>query len=418
MTPLTTKPSWGGRLVGVEGLRALAALSVLFSHVISASGNASAGLGSLENWLRPNLDSGLTLFFTLSGFLLYRPFAAAVLRNDPLPSTRAYLRNRGLRILPGYWAILILSGLVFGAATLVPASSHIGSLTDPGLLARNLLLVQTYSPSGVGTGVSASWSLSVEIVFYLTLPLLALSAARFASGRERGGRVASALVPAAVLLAIGVVGKIAAFATIPSGPHQPELWGNTWHAVLERSFLANADLFAFGMCAAVVLVAAEDGWFTAPRLQRACGAGALALAGALIFYRHRAHVDDRIYTTLIAVSCGLLVLWLTLPWRTRRSIPVRVLESRAAVWIGVTSYSVYLWHQPVVDWLREHGHMQAGSGSAIVNLGIVLAIVLPLSTLTYRLVEAPAMRRKARMTPRETPQGVVSPEPSAAAAAP
>jgi peptidoglycan/LPS O-acetylase OafA/YrhL len=48
-----------------------------------------------------DLAYGVILFFTLSAFRLYRPFAAAILRADPLPSVRRYLRNRALRIHPG-----------------------------------------------------------------------------------------------------------------------------------------------------------------------------------------------------------------------------------------------------------------------------------------------------------------------------
>jgi peptidoglycan/LPS O-acetylase OafA/YrhL len=79
-------PTWGSRLVGIEGLRALAATSVLVHHTVTHA-PVQPNLGSIGRWAVPNLASGLTLFFTLSGFLLYRPFAAAVMRNEQLPST-------------------------------------------------------------------------------------------------------------------------------------------------------------------------------------------------------------------------------------------------------------------------------------------------------------------------------------------
>jgi peptidoglycan/LPS O-acetylase OafA/YrhL len=414
---LGSKPSWGGRLVGVEGLRAIAALSVLFGHVI-AHGSPSSHLGIFDDWLRANLDSGLTLFFTLSGFLLYRPFAAAVLRGTKLPSARGYLRNRALRILPAYWVILLLVALVLGAAVLQPSAAGVGYMTDPSLLVRNLLLVQTYTQSGVVTGNSSSWSLSVEIVFYLVLPLLAVVAARVGEGGSRRRRLSGALVPAAALLALGIAGKLVAASTM-SGDREVAQWGSSWHAVLERSFFASADLFAFGMAAAVIVVAADDRWFVAPRMQRACGVAAVALTAVLAAVRHYEGLNVRPFNTVMALACALLVLWITLPWRGGRSTPVRMLESRPVVWIGVTSYSVYLWHAPVIDWLRAHGALYDGSGSAVINTLFVLAIVMPLAGITYRFVEAPAMRRKARSGTVTTSDGTtLAPELATAAAAP
>ena len=82
----------------------------------------------------PNLAYGVVLFFTLSGFLLYRPFAASIVRGERLPSVRGYLRNRALRILPAYWAILFLCAVVVGSATFWDrrASSSTAACSTPG----------------------------------------------------------------------------------------------------------------------------------------------------------------------------------------------------------------------------------------------------------------------------------------------
>src|SRR5690348_16752710 len=102
------------RLVGIEGVRALAALSILACHTWSFTAHG----GEQGYWLTlffNDLALGVTLFFTLSGFLLYRPVAAAVLRGTGQPSARHYFRNRALRIVPAYWAILAVCGLVLGS---------------------------------------------------------------------------------------------------------------------------------------------------------------------------------------------------------------------------------------------------------------------------------------------------------------
>src|SRR5207248_7970993 len=104
-----------------DGLRAVAAGSVLLFHVATSTGFvARSELGRYFN----QLDVGVDVFFVLSGFLLYRPFARAHLRGEEIPATRRYLVRRFLRILPAYW--LVLTVLVYAfhqAAIRTPADA-------------------------------------------------------------------------------------------------------------------------------------------------------------------------------------------------------------------------------------------------------------------------------------------------------
>src|SRR4051794_14188475 len=139
---LAVHPSWGRRLVGIEGLRGFAALSVLVHHVTIrlADSDRIGWFAQVGDWL----THGLTLFFVLSGFLLFRPFAASIVESRPLPSIKKYARNRFLRIYPAYLVIVLLVGLVFGAAyTEGPpqgGSVDIGYLTDPVTLLADALI--------------------------------------------------------------------------------------------------------------------------------------------------------------------------------------------------------------------------------------------------------------------------------------
>src|SRR5437763_9964844 len=108
-------PSSGFRLGGIEGLRAVAASSIVLLHVWSAS----SATKSTPNWVGDavsSLSAGVTLFFTLSGFLLYRPFADGIVRGESDLRIRAYLWNRFLRVAPAYWFILLFVSLVLGEA--------------------------------------------------------------------------------------------------------------------------------------------------------------------------------------------------------------------------------------------------------------------------------------------------------------
>src|SRR3712207_2606619 len=86
-----------GRIPTVEGLRGLAALIVVFDHVI----HKDWGL-----WAWSQQNHGITLFAVLTGFLLSAPFLRARLEGRPAPRATAFLRARAARIYPGYWVAL------------------------------------------------------------------------------------------------------------------------------------------------------------------------------------------------------------------------------------------------------------------------------------------------------------------------
>jgi peptidoglycan/LPS O-acetylase OafA/YrhL len=400
---LRVVPSSGSRLPGIEGLRAIAAFSIVVYHTwsfASPSGWGAFKLGS-ANKLMPDLAFGVTLFFTLSGFLLYRPFARALLTASERPSLASYLRNRALRILPAYWVILLLSSIALQSAISRDAHGdlHNGPLFNVGVLLRCVLFVQDYAPQTNLSGIEPAWSLAVEVVFYLVLPLLVLGAAALAKRWTTvAGRRAAALAPAAVLLVVGLSGKAAAAFLVP-GPVTAG-WGNNWHSVVERSFWCQADLFAFGMALAVVRTECIDGGVRLPTWWRK--AAALLSVSGFVATAKVMSTEQLSYSplsTVMALVCALVVALVVLPPRTaqRPSLLLRILESRPLVAGGVISYSVFLWHEPLVRWLEGHGLTRGGSsGAFVLDLAIVVAVTLPVSLATYRYVEAPALRFKGR----------------------
>lgn len=401
------------RLPGVDGLRALAATAVLVQHVWRfADPHASSpdwGLGSTA--VLPHLRIGLTLFFVLSGFLLYRPFAAAIHDRRRRPSFRSYLESRALRILPAYWAILLAAALILQSALVRTSVSEerYTRLDDPAQLLAAGLLVQNYVPEWMQTGIGVAWSLNVEVAFYLLLPVLvmlgALLSDRASSDR---GRWLGLIVPAAVLVAISLGGRILTATVEPVGPVAG--FDGDWHSVLARSFLFHADLFAAGLALALVSVAAERDPGLLPRRWAIAALLAipLLLLGALRV--------TPLYGELSALACALLVALVVLPPavpdRPRRL--TRLFASRALVAVGLASYSVFLWHGPVIDFLRERGLTASGRSGFAVNLALVMAMTGALSLLTYRYVERPALRLKAR---RRARQGATSREGWSAGAA-
>ena len=201
-------PTMGSRIPHIDGARALAASSIVVYHVWRyGAADGPVALGPLSR-LMPHLPVGVTLFFTLSGFLLYRPFASALARGRTRPDLAAYLRNRALRILPAYWVILLITGVVMGA-TIVRHDLQRGSLAaHPGLLVRDAFLVQNYDPGTILTGIGPAWSLAIEVAFYLALPILGLAAFALADGARNGSRRRwFALLPPFVMLMVGHLGE-------------------------------------------------------------------------------------------------------------------------------------------------------------------------------------------------------------------
>jgi peptidoglycan/LPS O-acetylase OafA/YrhL len=402
-------PSSGSRLPGIEGLRATAAVSVLVYHAWrygSPDQTAPPSIGPLTR-IMPHLSLGVILFFTLSGFLLYRPFAAAVLRGVPLPAIRGYLHNRALRILPAYWVILLATGVLLPAALLRdgPNDMRLGSLVEePAKLVNHLALIQSYDPETLLTGIGPAWSLVIEVAFYVTLPLLAVLAVILARrATTRRGRRLAALAAPLTLLAIGLFGKVLAHYVRARSGVAYSGWGADWYSVLSRSFLANADLFAFGMALAVLHTDIKDGVLTLPKWWRqAAGAGAgLALLATVLITSNTTGIGHAEYDLLATIPCGLLLAIVVLPdpGPMRRWLP-SVLDSRLLVAVGLASYSLFLWHEPLVHLLRERGLTMEGASGFFVNLIVLASVAGLLSWVTYRYVELPALSRKSRQAPR------------------
>jgi peptidoglycan/LPS O-acetylase OafA/YrhL len=404
MSLIRIDPSSGSRLMGIEGMRAVAATTILVYHgwLYSDPSGRPTDLGWLSTSVMPHLVLGVTLFFTLSAFLLYRPFAAAIMRDEPLPGVKKYLGNRALRIVPAYWVIFLIVALVLEAALVDPSTDSSGAL-DSDVLLRNLLLIQGYSPGTLLTGIGPAWSLAVEVVFYLALPLLVLLAwmlARRAS--TRAGRRLAVLSPALVLLAIGLSGKLVAAFAVTSGSG----WDATWNSVIQRSFWGQAHLFTLGILIAVLRVDAEDGMLRVPHWWRTALWISLPLVALPLLI---SGLPLNVYEALMIVACGILLALVVLPGSRSTASPLlRLLGSRPLVATGVVSYSLFLWHEPLARWLEAHGLTAAGTAGFLLNLVVLGTISWLLAALTYRFVELPALRRKSRRT-RTREQGAPVP---------
>jgi peptidoglycan/LPS O-acetylase OafA/YrhL len=325
----------------------------------------------------------------------------ALLRGQPRPSVRAYLANRALRILPAYLVILIIVSLLLGGATLPNTAPgiRIGSLAgDPGMLVLAMTLLQSYTPATLFLGIGPAWSLSVEAAFYVALPVTvwlawAINRRRF----ERRHLRLAVVVPPLILLLVGMSGKlVAAFVA----PGVPEAGGSvSWRDVITFSFWGQADLFAAGMVLAAVYGKVESrGQMVRRPARRIIAASALVVAVPGILLSYGDGFSVYAYRTMMSVVATLVLALVVLPSEAppRRTIMLRVLTMRWLVGLGLMSYSIFLWHEPLVHVLAKRGFTATKFSGLLGNVGVVASVVVACSVATYLLVERPTLRRKRR----------------------
>jgi peptidoglycan/LPS O-acetylase OafA/YrhL len=398
--PSATPPASGARIIGLDGARGLSAVGVAVMHV---AGNFSPHTAATTKITV--LGMSLIFFYVLSGFLLFLPYVRRLMA-DPatatVPSTKNFAIHRFARIVPGYVAIFLLCNYVFQVVyvdnpALQPISTDQGTgmITDPWQLLANLTLVQTYIPKYALTGLNPSWSLTLEFAFYASLPLLGylLFALRKRTSMQP---MRVALVAPIVLIAVGFIGKaLAPLVVAHFGITDPELiqWGPNWAAVYMRSFLANADNFAFGMLAAMLMVAMEkksisERISSRVRLYSATGF-VVSLAGSLVLIA----AGNLFGLSGIALASALLILIIVAPLaRGQRSGLGEALELAPFRYVGKVSLSLYLLHFPIMLMLYRFGLLAGDSMLGMAtNIVVVLAVTMVVSTITYYAVEQPAM---------------------------
>ena len=364
----------------LDGYRGLAALLIFVAH-------AALGLGEVENL--PTLDAnrlsfmGVAMFFTMSGFLLYRPFVAAHLDDRPALPAPVFLRRRLLRIFPLYWVVLT-------AYLLILESPGIGGVVNH---VKMYLLLQIYDPKLFAKGIPAAWTLCVELTFYLAVPLLALGARRLARAWP-GDPNAAFRAEAIVIAAFFMLGPVWRVAWTIDGPTQlVDIW-----------LPAEADLFGLGMALALISAARSQtkrpvpgllaSLAAAPTLCLLAAAAAIAVLDAVSVPLSVSDdlVDARqtaIRYAVYVVACALLMIPMVLG--DGRNRQARFLSSAPLQTLSAWTYGLYLWHMIVLLQVsRWFGGEDVAPFWPTFAIGLVISLMLAASG--YRFIEIPVLR--------------------------
>ena len=370
--------SAGVHFDALDGYRAVAALLVVTTHVAFNTG--LVGRGGLGSSVLARFDVGVALFFLMSGFLLYRPWARAALEGRARPGIRRYAVRRAARILPLYWLVVVVTLALLPEIQPVPAADWW----------RHLLAVQIYTPSGSVEGLTQTWSLCTEIAFYAALPVLGLLGLGRRRDPSRAWRRQLVLVTALVVLATGWNVAVHVAQALPT-------WTGTW-------LPAYADWFAAGMLLALVEVRsrlpsppalvrvlqslARDQW-TSIVLALSLFLVAATPAGGPYDLRPSDGWDSLTKHWLYLLAAGCLLL----PGVLGGDGPVsRGMSARVPHRLGLISYGIFLWHLVVLRAVLDVLDIPVFSGKSLLVGTLTLATTLAVSTATYVTVERPAQR--------------------------
>jgi peptidoglycan/LPS O-acetylase OafA/YrhL len=371
----------------IDGIRALAAFGVVLCHTAQYSSANTSVFGPYLMELR----SGVQVFFVLSGFLLYLPFAVAHVERGTEPAAGSYFRRRLLRIYPAYWVALTIAVFVLDVATLSTLRSAI----------FNYALLQTYDAGNslFGQGLFIAWTLVVEITFYCVLPLYAVAMRRIGTRSPVRAEVGGGVM----LVAIGI-----ASAGWTAYGHPP-----TFVYVLPT----NLAPFALGILLASATAAARNNEALRRRLDRLGRSPAAwwTLAAfawsATVWWAGMESVlpfgstqtGNQLFTeSVLRTVIGIAIVVPAVFGNQERGTIRGVLRLRPVVYLGLVSYGIYLWHVPLITWLeRQTAHVPPDTNFFALTVAVSVLVVI-VATASWYVVERPlvAVSHRGRGRPR------------------
>lgn len=376
-----TQKAW---LPGIEALRGVAALTVVFHHSWSLSRMPRfPGYWLVEgfgNW-------GVSLFFMLSGFLLADTFW-----HERPADLRVYAVRRFFRIAPAYYVNVGVLFLFFAGSRLLFSEQGAKQVVASATF-THYLFPGTASSLNVN---GALWTMTIEMMLYLFLPLLALA-------------VKWAPWPSLVVIAaigLGWRGLVAYsggglrsfyFGASPLDPGIESLF-------IARQFIGALAIFALGIGARWLVVRGHCAriyrWF--PRMTTSAF---LLMAVPSLLLLHWVEDGSNYRNGWFFAGYDFLVMLVMVPALIMAAYPGEFAPSplrTLATWLGERSYSIYLWHFPLILAVYERGplrHLPPKDGY-LWRVPVVLVLTLLAASLSYQAIERPGMEWGRRITQR------------------
>jgi peptidoglycan/LPS O-acetylase OafA/YrhL len=369
------------RFIGsLTGLRYVAAMSVVIGH-----GAPSFRQDWLGEFVAQISSIGMTLFFVLSGFVLWLNYAAGFRRKPLLPSLREFAIARFARLYPMYAVV------VFGVVGWLMVRRGIGAPS----LGFILTMTQAWFPVLNGTLLVAVvpwlehlWSISVELFFYLLFPFVCLLLRDTVRLRTMGWFALLNLAVFAVTIAVFFsFGERLLDAAVPS------LTGNAMQWLTYYSPYLHVSQFLAGCIVAMIyekLASAPigDGERKGATALFWLSVTGLAVTPFALFLQPR--MPASYFWIELGVRLDEVVAFSVILIAVSRYGLARFLSSRAMVLGGECSYSVYLLH-PFLVRLAMIGKSELPSlPEFLFRLSLFVLIATSIAAVTYIVIEAPS----------------------------
>jgi peptidoglycan/LPS O-acetylase OafA/YrhL len=355
----------------IDCLRGLAVLSVILAHSVTP-----IPIFFKAGWM------GVDLFFVLSGFLISGLLFRDYEQHQRIDIKR-FLIRRGFKIYPSFWLFLVVTWGISGLRHETPKV--------PISYLHELFFVQNYFSSvWVHT-----WSLAVEEHFYIFLPVfLAVLVRRSRNCRDPFG----AIVWSALAVCIAGILVRAAMILLPQVPY---------YKLAYRATHARMDSLFFGVLLGYLhryhaksLARMLQPTFIRVAIAVACMA--LSLPGYFAARDNKAF-SILAYTSVYLACGGILLLSIHVRGILPQSL-ARYLKpfGDALAFIGVYSYSIYLWHEAVREWpdLLGYGIFRV-SLSPLPYFSLYLTLCLMIGITLGRTVEYPILKLRDRLFPAD-----------------
>ncbi|WKD59955.1 acyltransferase family protein [Corynebacterium caspium] len=352
-------------LPALEGLRGIAALGILSTHVAFQTGTTSA--------LLARFDFFVALFFALSAFVLWRNYA--LLSPQKLTNSAtisSYYKRRFRRIVPAYLICVVLVLAFFPVAFGISWQSALAQV----------FMLQIYLPNGLVGGLTHLWSLGVEVAFYLVLPLLVVLLRRF----PRTWHLPLLFIPVligfswpwwplvaenntAVNLQIWPISYAPWFFV---GLATAELSAHRIPSILRRWASCPGTIISWILALVVAWIAGQE-WFGPLGLQHPSPAefNLRILAGTIFAALF-----------LVPVAVGEIAgidSWIV---KCLSSWPLRTL--------GKWSYSLFLWHVAILSWAFPVLGIKEFQGHFLMAWLFTVIVSIAAAFISYELAEKPA----------------------------
>lgn len=371
----------------LDGLRALAILLVIVHHswVVAGAPKIVVPVGGIGVDLTPVFATGhvgVNLFFVLSGFLLSFPFLTAYFQRRPAPSVRKYYMRRFLRIAPAFYVAVLLQ------VALGTTRWFLGGSEAWQTIPAHLTFLFNFSPLAQSAINGAFWTLSIEVQFYLVLPLIMYLVIKRRSVLAVFG-----------IIALGLGWRIVIFQIYA---------GDLNELIFNSEYQLPYQLLQFSVgiaaCAIYLWIHHRRQWvMRSPQRMRLLGMG-LSLIGVIVVawlcYRlvnvsfWKGGLDYYFLKIGITIGFGCLLLGtLYAPAAVRR-----VWHNSPARLIGIVSYGMYLWHFPLLYWISTWPGVAPLAAPKQLQILLVIGpiVVILVGFMSLVLIERPFIRLGAR----------------------